>query len=118
MDLVFISGLEVTTTIGAYDWEQDIRQTLIIDLELICDINKVARHDDLKDAIDYAEISTSIEKYLQKSHFQLIETVAERIAERVLSEFNIRELTLTVSKPQAIENARNVGVKITRSQSE
>lgn len=115
MDLVIITGLEVATTIGAYDWEQDIKQTLIIDLELSCDVSEVAKDDDLKDAIDYAKISTLIGTYLQASHFQLIETVAERISELVLSEFNIKKLTLTVSKPQAIENAQNVGVKITRS---
>ena len=60
MDLVIITGLEVATTIGAYDWEQDIKQTLIIDLELSCDVSEVAKDDDLKDAIDYAKISTLI----------------------------------------------------------
>jgi len=115
MDLVFITGLEVETTIGVYDWEQNINQSLIIDLELSCDIRDAARNDDLSKAIDYADISNRISQYLQESHFQLIETVAERIAELVLSEFNIKEVSLSVSKPQAIENAKNVGVKITRS---
>jgi dihydroneopterin aldolase len=115
MDLVFITGLEVETTIGAYDWEQEIKQTLIIDMELSCDTSIAARDDDLSKAIDYAEISSRISQYLTACHFQLIETVAERIAGLVLSEFDVIELTLTVSKPLALDNAKNVGVKITRS---
>ena len=117
MDIVFIRGLEVETTIGAYDWEQSIKQKLILDLELSCDTRIAAKTDNLEDALDYAVISQEIIDFLGKSHFQLLETLADRVADLILCAFNIEEVKLKVSKPAAVSLAREVGVMITRSKS-
>ena len=47
MDKVFISGLSIQTTIGFYDWEKEIKQTLVFDLELGWDIKPAAENDEL-----------------------------------------------------------------------
>jgi len=114
MDIVFINQLTVETTIGAYDWEKTIKQTLKIDLEMAWDNKAPALNDDLTKALDYATVSQRITTWLSDQKIELIETVAERIAAMLLKEFNIQWLTLTIHKPDAVANANGVGVRIER----
>ncbi|NRA83886.1 MAG: dihydroneopterin aldolase [Gammaproteobacteria bacterium] len=114
MDIVFIKQLKVETTIGAYDWEKTIKQTLLIDLEMAWDNKAPALEDDLTKALDYATVSSRITDWLAEQKIELIETVAERIASMLLTEFAISWLKLTVHKPDAVANAAGVGVTIER----
>ena len=77
MDTVFISGLKASSVIGCYDWERDIRQTLVIDLELKADFARAAETDALADALDYAAISNRVIALCDESRFQLLEALAE-----------------------------------------
>ena len=53
MDIVFIKALRADTVIGVYDWERDIRQTVVLDLELASDNRRAAATDAIVDAVDY-----------------------------------------------------------------
>jgi dihydroneopterin aldolase len=114
MDTVYIEGLKTDAVIGVYDWERSIRQTLVLDLELASDNRAAAATDGIADAMDYDAISKRILAYVQASEFELIETLAERVAAIVLSEFNIPWLRLKLSKPGAVAEANDVGVIIER----
>ena len=57
MDIVFIEELTVITTIGVYDWEQNIRQKLVFDIEMGWDNRQAAASDDVNDCLSYADIS-------------------------------------------------------------
>ena len=56
MDIVYIQALELDAVIGVYEWEQQIEQRLLLDLELGADIKKAAESDSLDDALDYFQI--------------------------------------------------------------
>ncbi|KPW98737.1 MULTISPECIES: dihydroneopterin aldolase [Pseudomonas syringae group] len=114
MDRVFIEGLEVDTVIGAYDWESGIRQCLRLDLSFAWDNRPAAAGDDLSKALDYASVSTRIQAFAEQAQFQLVETFAERLAEVLMSEFNIPWLRLKLTKPGAVAAAAGVGVEIER----
>ena len=114
MDTVFILGLRATSVIGCYDWERDIRQTLVIDLKLKADFARAAETDALTDALDYAAISTRVIAVCDESRFQLLEALAEHLATLLLTEFSIAGLQMTVTKPGAVEAADGVGVVIER----
>jgi len=114
-DTVFIRGLRADAIIGIYDWERNTRQNLILDLEMASDVSRAAASEDITDAIDYEKISNRILTFVSDSEFQLIETLAERVAALVIEEFGVSWLRLTVHKPGAIEFADDVGVTITRS---
>ena len=114
-DTVFIRGLRADAIIGIYDWERNTRQNLILDLEMATDISRAAASEDITDAIDYEKISNRILAFVSDSEFQLIETLAERVAALVIEEFGVSWLRLTVHKHGAIEFADDVGVTITRS---
>ncbi len=115
MDIVYINGLEIETIIGVYEWEKNIKQTVILDIELFCDITKAARTDNLSYAIDYALISTQVTELIAQNRFQLIETLAEQTAQLILTGFPVEKLKIRVSTPGAIENANDVGIVIERS---
>ena len=115
MDHVFIRGLEMDAVIGAYDWERDIRQRLVCDLEMAWDIRPAADSDDLTLALDYAAVSQRVLDYVTSSSFELVETLAERLAALVMDEFGVPWLRLTISKPGAVTQATGgVGVVIER----
>jgi dihydroneopterin aldolase len=114
MDKVLIKGLGVKTVIGIHDWERDIRQQLLIDMELATDIRPAASDDDINHTLNYQLISERIIEVVEQSSYGLIETLAERLAALLMSEFSVPWLTLTVRKPDAIAEAEYVGVTIER----
>lgn len=116
MDTVYIRGLRVEAIIGVFDWERTIRQPLVLHLDLASDNRAAAATDGIAEAVDYDAISKRVLAYVRDSRFQLIETLAERVAALVREEFDIPWLRLTISKPGAVAEADDVGVIIERGQ--
>ena len=116
MDIVYISDLKVDTVSGIYDWERRIRQTVSLDLEMAADISRAAASDHIDDALNYKAIGKRIIQYIEDSDFQLVETLAERVAQLVLEEFGVAWLKLRLSKPGALRGSRDVGVIIERGE--
>jgi len=114
MDIIFITDLRVDTIIGIYDWERTQLQTVSIDLEMATDVRPAAATEDIESTLNYKAISKRIEQFVAASKFQLIETMAERVAEIVREEFGVSWLRLTVHKPGALSNSTDVGVRIER----
>jgi dihydroneopterin aldolase len=116
MDVVFIEDLRIETVIGIYDWERKIRQTVALDLEMAFDNRKPAASDRIEDTLDYKKIAKRLIGFVESSHFELVETLAERCAEIVQAEFGVVWLRLKLSKPGAVTGSRAVGVAIERGQ--
>ncbi len=114
MDIVFIEDLRIETVIGIYDWERKIRQVVALDLEMAFDNRKPAASDRIDDTLDYKAVSKRLIAFVENSTFQLVETLAERCAEIVLAEFDVRWLRLKLAKPGAVRGSRAVGVLIER----
>ena len=89
MDKVFIKGLNIQTTIGFFQWEKQIKQTLIIDVEMAWNTKNAAENDDLSKTLDYAEISSAIEVFSNENPVDLLETLAERMAAFLISQYHI-----------------------------
>ncbi len=113
-DRVYIRDLRIDTFIGIYDWEQRVRQTISIDLEMAADIAAAAQQDDISATPDYAAISQRLIDYVENQHFQLIETLAQQLATLLLDEFDLDWLRLRLGKPGAVAAAADVGVIIER----
>jgi dihydroneopterin aldolase len=114
MDIIFIHALRLETTIGVHPWERDIRQALLLDLELGADIRPAAATDRLNDTLDYQAVAQRISEFAATSAFQLVETLGERIAELLLREFGAPWLRLTLRKPGVPSGAREAGITIER----
>ena len=115
MDIIFLKGLTIETVIGIYDWEREIRQTVIIDLEMATDIRKAAETDDIVHTLDYKAVSKRVIGFVEESSFQLVETLAEKITEILIQEFGVPWVRLTLNKRGAISGASDVGILIERS---
>mgnify|MGYP001825035934 CR=1 FL=1 len=116
MDTVFINDLRIETIIGIYDWERKVRQTISLDLEMGTDIRRAAASDAIEDTLNYKAVAKRLIAFVEASEYQLVETLAEKIAAIVLDEFSVPWLKLTVHKPGAVRGSRDVGVIIERGQ--
>lgn len=114
MDSVFIEHLEVIATIGVYDWEQTIKQKLVLDLEMAHDNRPAAESDDVVYALDYAAVSEAVTEHIQDGRFLLVERVAEEVAGLIMTKFSVPWIRVRVTKPGAVANASGVGVLIER----
>ena len=114
MDIIYLHDLRIDTVIGVFDWERRVRQTVILDLDMAADIRHAAASDDLADTLNYKAVGKRLIEFVGHSDFQLVETLAERIAELVIAEFGVPWLRLRVNKQGAVRGARDVGVIIER----
>lgn len=114
MDIVFIRELRIDTIIGVYDWERQVKQTLVFDIDMASDIRAAAASDDLQYALNYHAVSLRVIDYVQTREALLVETLAEEVAELIRREFHVPWLRLQLSKPNAVLGARAVGLVIER----
>lgn len=114
MDKIFLSELKIETVIGIWEWERKIRQTVVVDLEMSADIAKAAATDSVEDTLNYKSVAKRIQQFVEDSSFQLVETLAEKIAAIVRDEYGVQWVRVRVNKPGAIRGSRDVGVIIER----
>ncbi|HNR22283.1 MAG TPA: dihydroneopterin aldolase [Steroidobacteraceae bacterium] len=113
-DRIFLHGLAVDCVIGFIEWERRIKQTVVIDLEMPVDCARAAQRDAVEDTLDYKKVAKRVIAFVEASEFQLVETLAERIAQLILADFGLEWVRLSVNKPGAIRGSRDVGVSIER----
>ncbi len=114
-DHIVLTGLKIKCIIGIFDWERKTKQDVVIDLKFPCDIRKAALKDNIVDTKDYKKIAKTAIAFVEKSSYQLIETLAEKLADLLLHQFGLAEIELSVSKPGAVRGSQNVGIHIHRS---
>ncbi len=114
MDIIFLRELKVETLIGVYEWEKRVPQTLQIDLEIALPDSRACETDDINDALNYADIVRHIQSALASHHFNLLEALAEHIAQIIIKDFKAPWVKVSVAKLQAIRNCKMVGISIER----
>jgi len=116
MDIIFLNDLQVQTVIGIYDWERKVKQTISIDLEMAADIRKAAESDSIEHTINYKAVAKRLIAFIEQSEYQLVETLAEKVASIVMDEFSIPWVKVRLCKPGAVRGSKNVGILIERGQ--
>ena len=114
MDIVYIKDLRVDTIIGIYEWERRSRQAVTMDIEVAAEVEKAARNDQIENTVNYRELVDRIVEFAGASEFQLVETLAERIAAIVREEFSAPWCRVRIGKPGVLRGVREVGVVIER----
>ena len=115
MDKIFIHALKTEAIIGIFDWERQVKQTVIVDIELSADVRKAALSDSINDTINYKRIAKRVLAFVEESKFHLVETLAEHIAMLVLGDFEVSWVRISLSKPGAVRSSRDVGVALERN---
>ncbi len=114
MDTIFLKDLRVRAVVGIWDWERRMPQDISIDLEMAADVRAAAERDHIDATLDYKAVSKRVVEFVETSGFQLVETLAERIAGVITTEFSVPWVKVVVRKPFAIRGSRDVGVCIER----
>ncbi|MCC6302886.1 MAG: dihydroneopterin aldolase [Gammaproteobacteria bacterium] len=114
MDTIYLTDLKIDTVIGIFEWERRVRQTVSLDLEMSTDVARAARTDSIADALDYKAVTKAVIEFVENSSFQLVESLAEHVAELIIRQFGVERVRLRVNKRGAIRGARDVGVLIER----
>jgi 7,8-dihydroneopterin aldolase/epimerase/oxygenase len=118
MDKIYIHALKTETIVGIFDWERQVKQTVVLDIEFSADIRKAAASDCIDDTLNYKAVAKRVLAYVEESSFHLVETLAERVAMLILEEFGVSWVSLALSKPGAIRSSRDVGVTLERTRSD
>ena len=114
MDKIFIHALKTEAIIGIFDWERQVKQTVIVDIEISADVRKAALSDSIDDTLNYKRVAKRVLSFVEESKFHLVETLAEYIAMLMLEEFSVAWVRISLSKPGAIRSSRDVGVILER----
>jgi dihydroneopterin aldolase len=116
LDKILISRIDCLAVIGVTTEERALKQRLSIDIEFSLDSRSAARSDSIRDTVDYALVARAAAEVCSSRAFHLIETVAEEIASRALSEFPIRQIRVLIRKiaPVAEPGVDYVSIEINR----
>ena len=114
MDKIFIHALKAEAIIGIYDWERQVRQTVLVDIEIGADIRKAALTDSVEDTLNYKRVAKRVLALIEASQFQLVETLAEHVAMLILEEFGVAWVRVVLAKPGAVRSSKDVGVELER----
>jgi dihydroneopterin aldolase len=117
-DRIFLHGLTAECVIGFIDWERRVKQTVVMDIELPVDCRRAALADAVAATLDYKKVAKRVLAFVSASEYHLVETLAHRLALVILEEFGVEWVRVTLNKPGAIRNSRDVGVVIERSRAD
>ena len=114
MDIIFLHGVEANCVVGVWEWEKQITQKIVVDLDMSANISGAAATDELEDTLNYKAVAETVIDILEASRFQLIETMAEEVAKLVMQDFAVKWIKVRINKGGAVKSVRNVGVQIER----
>lgn len=100
-DKVEIRGLEVFAHHGVFEAEQIDGQRFVVDVVLDVDTHIAARTDHLDDAVDYAQVARDVAAFVRDTRFDLLETLATRIADQLLEKRRVAAVSVRIAKPDA-----------------
>ena len=120
LDRLAVHGIEAYGHHGVFDFERREGQLFKVDLVLGVDTRPAAHSDNLQDTVDYGTLVAAVRKAVETDPVDLIETLAQRIADVCLDDSRVQWTEVTVHKPDApIEAAfHDVALTITRSRSD
>jgi dihydroneopterin aldolase len=114
VDKLFIRELKVEAIIGFWEWERRVKQIVSIDLEVGTDARRGAATDSIRSALNYEQLAKRLIEFVGASQYQLVESLGEAIARIAITEFGAPWVKVALTKPGAVDGARDVGIVIER----
>ncbi len=118
MDKIFIHALKTETIIGIFDWERQVKQTVLVDIDMHVDVRKAALTDSIDDTLNYKRVAKRVLAFIEASQYHLVETLTEQIAMLLLGEFEVAWVRVALSKPGAVRSSRDVGIIVERDRND
>lgn len=113
--IIRIKNLRINTILGVYEWEKDISRTLLFNVEIETDHENAMKSDDLKDTIDYDQITNQIKDFIQNNRYKLIEKIASEVIDLIMKDSRIKRCTLEVDKLKVYDFVDSYSIIKTKS---
>lgn len=111
-DIVRLRNMTFHAYHGVWDEEKQIGQRFEVDLELRVDVRRAAETDKLKDTVDLYAVFETVEQVIVGQKYNLVETMAEKVADRVLRDFSVKEILVRIRKPHAPIRGIQDGIEV------
>ncbi len=115
MALIYINDLKIRALIGTHAWERDNPQDVIVNMVIEYDSTQAQKSDKIKDALDYEALVKKITQAVERSHCFLLEKLAQDVLMVLKRDKRITGACVRLDKPQAIAQARSVGLELSFS---
>ena len=116
MDKIIIQGVRLQACVGISEEERAAPQEIVLDIEVFRDLRAAGQSDDYSNTVCYTAMLTAVTRIVTQQPYYLIETIAEKLAHAMLTEFEIHKVLVRVRKPGALtnQNVRYAAVEIVR----
>jgi dihydroneopterin aldolase len=111
---VFVHDLELMGRVGIYAVEQRYEQRILVSVDLEVIDTYDGASDRLRDVLNYERLIKQIQAVIDSGHVNLLETMAERIAQSCLADQRVLAIRVRVAKPDIIPGCGSVGIEIER----
>ena len=117
LDSIFVRRLRLPIRVGVTAAERARLQFVLLDLDLRVDLGRAGVSDDLSETLDYGAVTSGVAALLEGMEVQLLERLAQAVAEFLLAQDGVVEVTVSVAKetPPIMEETSGVGVRIVRT---
>lgn len=115
MDKIFLEEIKCELIIGIYEWERKVPQTIQLDIQIGLPHSRAGQSDRVEDTIDYGAVVVRIRETAAENHFNLVEALAEHVAQLILREFGAPWVKVSIAKLGALRGVKRLGVVIERS---
>jgi dihydroneopterin aldolase/D-erythro-7,8-dihydroneopterin triphosphate epimerase len=115
MDQIFIRDLLARCIVGIFPEEKNVKQDVLVNIALETDLATAGQTDDIDDTVDYKSLKQSILARIEATPYNLIERLAQDVADICLATERVAAVKVTVDKPGALRFARSVAVEIRRT---
>ena len=112
---VFVDGLVLPVSIGILPAERLAPQPVLFDIDLVVAVTPPLTSENIADTVSYADVVAAVKAICAAGHIELVETLAERVADAVLADRRVEWVRVRIAKPEIIAEAAGVGIAIERS---
>ena len=109
---VFIKDFIIEEIIGIHEHEKIKKQKIIFNIILDVAQNSVPDEKDIKSIVDYEKITNKLKKLTRSKKYNFLESLAEDSFKEIFEDKRINSVTIKIEKPEAIKNAKSVGVEV------
>ncbi len=114
-DCLVLKNLPLEVRLGVREHEQLRPQRVRVDLRLFLDLEEACRTDDITRTVDYALLAEDLQTYVQTRSWNLIETLARAVTQRILDRYPVEKAEIHLHKPGAFTDGTVAGVILERS---
>ena len=111
-DQIILKGIISECIIGINDYERKNKQKVIVDITIFHDFLNL--DDDIEKTVNYSDIYKFTKKFISGTNYNLIETLGNNLAKKLIKKFNIKKIKIELFKPSVYEKDETVSIKLER----